>query len=141
MEIILAKSAGFCFGVDRAVKRTYDLLAQGRRVATLGPLIHNPQVVADLERRGVRTCADVGDVPPGYEVVLRSHGVPQSVYEALAARGLTVHDATCPFVAKIHRIAAEAAKQAAQDMGASSMDAHQVEEFCKEVDKRAKKEA
>ncbi len=108
MEIILAKSAGFCFGVDRAVKRTYDLLAEGRRVATLGPLIHNPQVVADLERRGVRTCADAAAVPAGYEVVLRSHGVPRGVYDALAARGLTVHDATCPFVAKIHRIAAEA---------------------------------
>ena len=110
MEIILAKSAGFCFGVDRAVKLTYDLLAQGRRVATLGPLIHNPQVVADLERRGALTCPGVGDVPAGYEVVIRSHGVPQSVYDALAARGLAVHDATCPFVAKIHRIAAEAAQ-------------------------------
>ncbi len=108
MEIILAKSAGFCFGVDRAVKLTYRLLAQGRRVATLGPLIHNPQVVADLESRGALVCAGVEEVPQGYEVVIRSHGVPRAVYDALAARGLTVHDATCPFVAKIHTIAAEA---------------------------------
>ena len=59
MEIHLAKTAGFCFGVDRAVKLTYDLLAQGRRVATLGPLIHNPQVVADLQSRGALTCDTV----------------------------------------------------------------------------------
>ena len=59
MEIIKAKTAGFCFGVDRAVKLTYDLLAQGRKVATLGPLIHNPQCVADLESRGAVTAASV----------------------------------------------------------------------------------
>ena len=60
MQIIRAKTAGFCFGVDRAVKLTYDLLAQGRKVATLGPLIHNAQVVADLEEKGAVTCPDIG---------------------------------------------------------------------------------
>ena len=79
MEIHLAKTAGFCFGVDRAVKLTYDLLAQGRRVATLGPLIHNPQVVADLQSRGALTCDTVEEVPDGCEVVIRSHGVPETV--------------------------------------------------------------
>ena len=113
MNILLAKTAGFCFGVDRAVKLTYDLLAQRRRVATLGPLIHNPQVVEDLERRGALTCPDVGSVPDGYEVVIRSHGVPQSVYEKISTRGLAYHDATCPFVAKIHRIAEETGKNGA----------------------------
>ncbi|MGN0984702.1 MAG: bifunctional 4-hydroxy-3-methylbut-2-enyl diphosphate reductase/30S ribosomal protein S1, partial [Gemmiger sp.] len=111
MQIILAKTAGFCFGVDRAVKLTYDLLAQGRKVATLGPLIHNPQVVADLERRGALTCPDVESVPDGYEVVIRSHGVPREVYEKISTRGLAYHDATCPFVAKIHKLAAEAGKK------------------------------
>ncbi len=113
MEILLAKTAGFCFGVDRAVKLTYRLLDEGRRVATLGPLIHNPQAVADLERRGALTCARVEDVPPGYEVVIRSHGVPRSVYEKISTRGLVYHDATCPFVGKIHAIAAEAGRAGA----------------------------
>ena len=108
MNIKLAKTAGFCFGVDRAVKMTYALLDEGRKVATLGPLIHNPQCVADLERRGAYTAKDVGDVPAGCEVVIRSHGVARDVYDELGRRGLAVHDATCPFVAKIHRIAREA---------------------------------
>ena len=111
MEILCAKTAGFCFGVDRAVKMTYELAGQGRRVATLGPLIHNPQCVADLAARGVVTVDAPARVPAGYEVVIRSHGVPQSVYDELAARGLVVHDATCPFVAKIHRIARQAGEE------------------------------
>ena len=113
MEIRLAKTAGFCFGVNRAVKLTYELLDEGRKVATLGPLIHNPQVVDDLQKRGAVTCNDVDDVPDGYEVVIRSHGVPETVYEKIQTRGLAFHDATCPFVAKIHKIAAEAGKNGA----------------------------
>ena len=108
MNILLAKTAGFCFGVDRAVKLTYQLLEQGAKVATLGPLIHNPQVVADLCARGAVVADTPADVPPGYELVIRSHGVPRSVYDALEARGVRYHDATCPFVAKIHRIAQQA---------------------------------
>ena len=94
MEIIRAKTAGFCFGVDRAVKLTYDLLAQGRKVATLGPLIHNAQVVADLEAKGAVTCPDIDAVPDGYEVIIRSHGVPQTVYDEISTRRLAYHDAT-----------------------------------------------
>ena len=90
MKIIKAKTAGFCFGVDRAVKLTYGLLEQGVRVATLGPLIHNPQCVADLAARGAVTVDTPEQVPDGYEVVVRSHGVPQCVYDALGARGLVV---------------------------------------------------
>lgn len=106
MQIILAKTAGFCFGVNRAVKLTYELLEQGRPVATLGPLIHNPQVVEDLESKGAITCDSVDDVPDGCEVVIRSHGVGQSVYDKISTRRLVYHDATCPFVTKIHKIAA-----------------------------------
>ena len=113
MRILLAKTAGFCFGVDRAVRLTYALLAQGRRVATLGPLIHNPQVVQDLEAKGALTCARLEDVPDGYEVVIRSHGVPAAVYEKINTRGLAFHDATCPFVSKIHKIAEEAGRDGA----------------------------
>lgn len=113
MEILKAKTAGFCFGVDRAVKMTYDLLEEGRRVATLGPLIHNPQCVADLESKGTVTAGSLADVPPGYEVVIRSHGVPESIYEEINTRGLAYHDATCPFVAKIHKIARKAGAEGA----------------------------
>ena len=108
MQIILAKTAGFCFGVNRAVKLTYELLEQGRPVATLGPLIHNPQVVEDLESKGAITCDSVDDVPDGCEVVIRSHGVGQSVYDKISTRRLAYHDATCPFVTKIHKIAVRA---------------------------------
>ncbi len=113
MQIILAKTAGFCFGVNRAVKLTYELLEQGRPVATLGPLIHNPQVVEDLESKGAITCDSVDDVPDGYEVVIRSHGVGQSVYDKISTRHLAYHDATCPFVTKIHKIAARAGAESA----------------------------
>jgi 4-hydroxy-3-methylbut-2-enyl diphosphate reductase len=112
MEIIKAKTAGFCFGVDRAVQLTYNLLAQGKRVATLGPLIHNPQCVADLTAKGALIAQTPADIPPGYDVVIRSHGVPKNVYNQIAAQiagtGAEIHDATCPFVAKIHRLAEQA---------------------------------
>ena len=113
MQIILAKTAGFCFGVNRAVKLTYELLEQGRPVATLGPLIHNPQVVEDLESKGAITCDSVDDVPDGCEVVIRSHGVGQSVYDKISTRRLAYHDATCPFVTKIQKIAARAGAEGA----------------------------
>ena len=113
MEIHLAKTAGFCFGVNRAVELTYGLLAEGHKVATLGPLIHNPQAVEDMRRKGAQVVDTVQDVPAGCEVVIRSHGVPRSVYDELAARGIPYHDATCPFVQKIQRIAAEAEKEGA----------------------------
>ncbi len=111
MEIRVAKSAGFCFGVSRAVQMTRDLAEQGRRVATLGPLIHNPQCVAELESKGVVTADSIDDIPSGYEVVIRSHGVPAAVTEELKKRGFVIHDATCPFVAKIHRIAQNAGEE------------------------------
>ena len=113
MEIIRAKTAGFCFGVDRAVRMTEQLAAEGHRVATLGPLIHNPQCVASLERQGVITVDGPDQLPGGYEVVIRSHGVGESTYDALRRRDVVIHDATCPFVAKIQKIAAQAGKEGA----------------------------
>ncbi len=113
MKILLAKTAGFCFGVDRGVKMTYDLVAQGHKVATLGPLIHNDQMVRDLEEKGVITADSLDQIPDGYEVVIRCHGVPSSVYDEINTRGLVCHDATCPFVSKIHRLAEKAQKEGA----------------------------
>ncbi|MCI2046532.1 MAG: bifunctional 4-hydroxy-3-methylbut-2-enyl diphosphate reductase/30S ribosomal protein S1 [Faecalibacterium sp.] len=127
MEILLAKTAGFCFGVNRAVELTNRLLDEGKTVATLGPLIHNPQAVADMERRGAVIADSVAAVPAGYEVVIRSHGVPQSVYDEITARGLSYQDATCPFVAKIHRIAEQADRAGAVLLVAGDAEHPEVE--------------
>ena len=80
MKITLAKTAGFCFGVKRAVDLTYNLAGENKKVATLGELIHNKQLVADLEKQGVITLENT-DIPAGYEVVIRSHGIVKSVYD------------------------------------------------------------
>ena len=103
-EIWLAKTAGFCFGVSKAVDRVYELLHQGREVRTLGPIIHNPQLVARLEEQGVRAVETPEEVPPGAVLVIRSHGVPPVILRRFQERGVEICDATCPFVAKIHRI-------------------------------------
>ena len=106
MRVDLAKTAGFCFGVRQAVDKVYALLREGKRVATLGPIIHNPQVVRELQERGVRILERPEEAAAD-EVVIRSHGVGRAVYEAIAATGAELCDATCPFVAKIHRIVGE----------------------------------
>ena len=127
MEIRVAKTAGFCFGVKRAVDLTYGLLNEGCKVATLGPLIHNPQVVDDMKRRGALVADTVEDIPAGYEVIIRSHGVPRSVYDKISTRSLAYHDATCPFVAKIHKIAMEADKNGALLLVAGDADHPEVQ--------------
>lgn len=106
-KILIAKSAGFCFGVDRAVKIVYNNLDTRSNVVTLGPIIHNPDVVADLESRGVHTINSCDEILDGQTVVIRSHGVPKSVYDILNQKGNVVLDATCPFVSRIHNIVAE----------------------------------
>lgn len=102
--ITVAKSAGFCFGVDRAVKMTYEAIDKYSSVATLGPIIHNNNVVDDMLRRGARIINEVSELEPGECAVIRSHGVSRSVYDELHAMGNPYIDATCPFVAKIHKI-------------------------------------
>lgn len=111
MKIRLAKTAGFCFGVDRAVKMTYDLLEKGHQVATLGPLIHNQQCVEDLKNKGAIVADTIAQVPAEYEVVIRSHGVGQNIYDEITANDFVLHDATCPFVTKIHKIAKQAKQE------------------------------
>ncbi|MCQ2404667.1 MAG: bifunctional 4-hydroxy-3-methylbut-2-enyl diphosphate reductase/30S ribosomal protein S1 [Clostridia bacterium] len=113
MSVELAKTAGFCFGVKRAMEMVETLLADGKKVCTLGPLIHNPQTVASLAARGVSIVDDPDEAPLDATLVIRSHGVGRDVYDKIAARGLTVCDATCPFVDKIHRIVEEHSKAGA----------------------------
>lgn len=109
-KITLAKTAGFCFGVDRAVNMVYSL-SEKQRVCTLGPIIHNSEMVRELEQKGVIIANTPKEVPPGYTVVIRSHGVPQSVYDEIHSLNLNYSDATCPFVSKIHKTVAKAGRE------------------------------
>ncbi len=102
--IRLAKSAGFCFGVNRAVELVEAAAKEGRSVVTLGPIIHNRHAVAHFEKMGVRVVANVEDVPDGSTVVVRSHGVTRQVMQALEGKAVKIVDATCPFVKRIHDI-------------------------------------
>ncbi len=106
-KIELAKTAGFCFGVNRAVEMTYELVNSGKKVSTLGPLIHNPVVIEDLEKKGVRVLKSPEQAEKGSTVVVRTHGIGRSVMQELSATGAEICDATCPFVKKIHRIVSE----------------------------------
>ena len=111
MKIKLAETAGFCFGVNRAVNTVYELLSEGKRVCTLGPIIHNPQLVDELREKGVRVIERVDEARDDETLVIRSHGVPESVMKEAESLGLKTVDATCPFVAKIHKIVREASDQ------------------------------
>lgn len=113
MKITLAKTAGFCFGVNRAVNMLYDLVADGVNVCTLGPIIHNPQVVADLESKGVNIINNISDADNNKKVVIRTHGVEQNILKYCIDNSLDYIDATCPFVKKIHKIVQ---KESSSDM-------------------------
>ncbi len=106
MQTELAEHAGFCFGVDKAVEIVHEEIKKNKDVPiyTYGPIIHNEQVVADLESKGVRALEDddITKVPPGV-MILRSHGVSRQTEDKLRAAGFTIVDATCPFVKRIHR--------------------------------------
>ena len=106
MEVLLAKSAGFCFGVKRAVEQVYEQIEKGCRIYTFGPIIHNEEVVNDLSRKGVQVInseEELSKIQSG-TVVIRSHGVPKRIYDLIEKNGLNCVDATCPFVKRIHRI-------------------------------------
>ncbi|MCI8785095.1 MAG: 4-hydroxy-3-methylbut-2-enyl diphosphate reductase [Eubacterium sp.] len=114
MQVTLAKSAGFCFGVKRAVDQVYQEAEHSRMpVYTFGPIIHNETVVKDLEEKGVYAIGGIEELkhlPKGI-VVIRSHGVSKEIYEKIAAEGFRIVDATCPFVLKIHRFAEDYSKK------------------------------
>ena len=103
-SIELAKTAGFCFGVDRAVSTLYKMVDENKKVCTLGPIIHNPFVIEDLRKRGVEIVEAPSQAPEGTTVVIRTHGVERSVIDELKSKGTQYIDLTCPFVRKIQKI-------------------------------------
>lgn len=114
MKVEVAKSAGFCFGVQRAVDSVYSEIEKGKKpIYTFGPIIHNEQVVADLETKGIKVINTVDELKKLNEVtvVIRSHGVPKEIYDILEKQHVNIVDATCPFVKKIHNIVSDESKK------------------------------
>ena len=108
MSVTVAKSAGFCFGVSRAVELVETAAKEGKRTLTLGPIIHNRHVVERFQKMGVQVIEQPEQAQPGDTVIIRSHGVSREVYERLEKQGAEIIDATCPFVKRIHNLVAQA---------------------------------
>lgn len=128
MEVILAKTAGFCFGVKRAVDTVYKEAGK-ENVYTYGPIIHNEQVVSDLEKKGVsvlRTKEELEHLEKG-TVIIRSHGVAKEIYDLIEKKGLTLVDATCPFVKKIHKVVQKASEEGKEIIIVGSAEHPEVE--------------
>ena len=116
MEVRLAESAGFCFGVKRAVDAVYEQINKGGIIYTFGPIIHNKEVVGDFENKGVKTVnslEELDNLPKG-TVIIRSHGVSKAIYDGIESRGFDIIDTTCPFVKRIHNIVQKASEEGKQ---------------------------
>ena len=111
MSVKIAKSAGFCFGVSRAVDLVEKTAAEGKNVVTLGPIIHNRHVVDRFKNLGVGVIHKPEDAIPGQTVIIRSHGVARDVVTRLEKRGVQIIDATCPFVKRIHNLVSQAEEE------------------------------
>ena len=113
MEVVLAKSAGFCFGVKRAVDQVYEQIDTGKTIYTFGPIVHNEEVVKDLEYKGVKVIQNKEELRALTEgtVIIRAHGVEKEIYDILESRGVECVDATCPFVKRIHNIVSKASRE------------------------------
>lgn len=107
METVVAKTAGFCFGVNRAVEMAYKLLDEGKQVTMYGPIIHNPQVIEDMKRRGADIIENCDLVDKGRTLLIRAHGVEKQTEDKIKSLGAPFCDATCPFVRKIHKIVSD----------------------------------
>ncbi len=108
--VTVAEHAGFCFGVRRAIAKAEKAAAEGP-VCSMGPLIHNDRAIGDLKARGVRIIESLEEAGPGEHVIIRSHGEGKAVYDEAEHRGITLIDATCPFVIRIHNLVRDAGKQ------------------------------
>ena len=130
MNIILAKSAGFCFGVKRAVETVYKEAEKNQTpIYTFGPIIHNEEVVADHEKKGVQVIHSTDELKgrPKGTVIIRSHGVERKIYDEIKALGFEIVDATCPFVKRIHKILAEESKKGSRIIIIGNPDHPEVE--------------
>jgi 4-hydroxy-3-methylbut-2-enyl diphosphate reductase len=128
MEVVLAKTAGFCFGVQRAVNLAYAQSGK-KNVYTFGPIIHNEEVVSDLEKNGIfclDTEEELNNLTEG-TIVIRSHGVEKRIYDLIESHGLELVDATCPFVRKIHKIVSEESQKGNQVVIVGSSDHPEVQ--------------
>ena len=116
MEVILAKSRGFCFGVKRAVDTVYGQIGKTGKLYTYGDIVNNEEVVGDLKMKGVSVINDMEELKQAEKgtVIIRAHGVGKAVYEAIEKEGFTLMDATCPFVKRIHKIVEEESKKGTQ---------------------------
>ena len=103
MNIIVARNAGFCFGVKRAVEAVHEHLGKAEKLYTYGPIIHNHEVVGALSKEGVIVEDDIDSIDSG-TIIFRSHGVPEYVYNRMIDTGLDVVDATCPYVKRVHKL-------------------------------------
>ena len=117
MKVLLAKTAGFCFGVKRAVDTVYQQVEENKdcKIYTFGPIIHNDEVIKDMQAKGVTVLEGEEDLPKAKNgiVIIRSHGVPKRICDRMDELGIRYVDATCPFVKKIHKIAMEKAEEGA----------------------------
>lgn len=116
MKVTVAKSAGFCFGVKRAVEQVYEQIEDNtahKKIYTYGPIIHNEQVVRDIEEKGVKVLSSFEELKELRDgiVIIRAHGAAKEVFDVIQSQGLTVVDATCPFVKKIYKIVQEEQKK------------------------------
>ena len=111
MSVTVAQSAGFCFGVSRAVELVEEAAKTGKQVATLGPIIHNRHVVEKFAAMGIRVIEAPEEALPGETVIIRSHGVARDIYRRLQEQGVEIVDATCPFVKRIHGIVSRAEEE------------------------------
>ncbi|WDC83821.1 4-hydroxy-3-methylbut-2-enyl diphosphate reductase [Caloramator sp. mosi_1] len=102
MEILVAKTAGFCFGVKKAIEKAFN--ENGERIFTYGPIIHNKQVVDELKNRGIDVIENLDNIQPNDKIIIRSHGISKSEYEKIEQSGAIIVDATCPYVKHIHKI-------------------------------------
>ena len=121
MKVLLAKTAGFCFGVKRAVDTVYQQVEKNkdRKIYTFGPIIHNDEVIKDMQAKGVTVLEGEEDLPKAKNgiVIIRSHGVPKRICDRMNELGIQYVDATCPFVKKIHKIAMEKAEEGGRHYG------------------------
>jgi len=140
MEVKLAECAGFCFGVKRAIDTVYEQIGTGKAIFTYGPIVHNEEVVRELEELGVSVIEtkdellalknDENTYPNGMAVVIRAHGVPEEIGQILEKKGIECIDATCPFVKRIHHVVREAYEQGKQIYVVGNPGHPEVEGIC-----------